>query len=152
LNKGFWTGIKGLTARNVPGWLEFIDKEIKSSGDPVKILLARWIYVNNVILSYQDTNAYFSLRFEDVFAKDAVNPVNLLNQTREFLGCGNLDQGIQEEWLKVRPNKSRKDHSKKWPVQKEHLDFIMEKGEDLLRKFDYTIDDQFTNDDHEEVA
>jgi hypothetical protein len=152
LNKGFWSGIKGFTARNIPGWLEFIDKEIKSSGDPIKILLARWVYVNNVISSYQNTNAYFTLRFEDVFAKDAVNPVNLLNQTREFLGCGDLGQNEQEEWLKVRPNKSRKDLSKKWPVQKEHLDFIIKKGEDLLRKFNYTIDDQFINNDHEEVA
>jgi hypothetical protein len=143
LNKGFWNGIKGFTARNIPGWLEFIDKEIKSSHDPVMILLARWVYVNEVISSYQKTNPYLNLRFEDIFDSEASDPVNELNRTRQFLDCPELPGDEQQEWLKVTANKSRKDRSKRWPFRKDHLDFIKNKGEDLLAKFNYTIDDHY---------
>ena len=152
LNKGFWNGIKGFTARNIPGWLESIDRNIKSSGDPVLILLARWIYVNNVISSHQSTNSYMALRFEDIFGKNAVDPAGELNRTRKFLGCGEMGEKEQKEWLKISANKSKKDLSDKWPIQNKHLDFIMEKGEDVLRKFNYTIDDHIIKDDHEEMV
>jgi len=41
LNKGFWNGIKGFTARNIQRWVEFVDKDIRKSNDPVLILAAR---------------------------------------------------------------------------------------------------------------
>lgn len=140
LNKGFWSGIKGFTARNIPGWLEYIDKDIRASGDPVKILLARWVYVNELISSYQHTNAYFALRFEDVFTRHADDPANALNRTRAFLGCCELSQSEQEEWLKVTANKAMKNHSDRWPIMEEHRDFIQQKGEALLKRFNYSIE------------
>ena len=152
LNKGFWSGVKGFTARHIPGWLESIDKEIKSSRDPIMILLARWIYVNEVISSYQNTNAYLSLRFEDIFDRKASDPANELNRTRIFLGCAELPGDQQQEWLKVTANKSTKDRSTRWPFRKDHLDFIRNKGKDLLVKFNYTIDDHYLKKDHEEMA
>ena len=103
-----------------------------------------------MIAAHQITNSYLALRFEDIFGKDAVDPVFELNRLRIFLGCGEMGENEQKEWLKISANKSRKDLSGKWPVQDKHLDFLMEKGEDVLRKFNYTIDDQ--KDDREEMV
>lgn len=145
LNKGFWSGIKGFTARNIPGWLEFIDKEIKSSGDPVLILLARWIYVNKVVSSYQRTNPYLLLRFEDIFDKNAKDPMGELNKTRKFLGCKELQRKEQKDWLKKTANKSKKNRAKDWPIQQQHIDFIKSEGASLLEKLDYSIPDNYSN-------
>jgi hypothetical protein len=34
-----------------------------------------------------------------------------------------------------------KNHSGRWPIMEEHRDFIKQKGESLLKKFNYSIDD-----------
>ena len=140
LNKGYWSGIKGFTARNIPGWMEYIEPGIKKTKDPVLILLARWIYVNKIILSYQDNIKYMLVRFEDLFGGAAANPVEQLNAVRGFIGHQPLDEQTQQSWLKKSANKSRTNLAEKWPVEQKHLAYINENGADLLQLFDYKID------------
>lgn len=140
LNKGFWSGIKGFTAKNIPGWVEFLDPKIKKSGDPVMILFARWIYVNKTLHDYRNKTKYLNVRFEDVFAQNASQPSNELNKIRAFIGCNPLDEKQQLQWLQKSANKSRKNRSKKWPIKEKHLEYIRQQGQELLETFNYGID------------
>ena len=137
LNKGFWNGIKGFTARNIPGWVEFVDKDIRKSNDPVLILAARWIYVNRVIENYQHDLPYLCFRFEDLFVKPGEKSLQSLNQIRNFVGCDNLDDKQNLEWLDKPANQSTKNIAEKWPVQQKHIDYLKQEGSDLLAKYDY---------------
>jgi hypothetical protein len=139
LNKGFWNGIKGFTARNIPGWVEFIDKDIRKSNDPVLILAARWIYVNTVIESYQKELPYHCFRFEDLFVKPGKKSLESLKKIREFIACGNLSDEENLRWLAKPSNQSKTTISEKWPVQQKHLDYLKREGNDLLIKYSYDL-------------
>ncbi len=137
LNKGFWSGIKGFTARNVPGWLEFLEPEILKSNDPVMILAARWIYVNRVIRNYRERYPYLLLKFEDLFSDDEQKGVETLDKLREFLQCPALTENQQKYWLKQPANKAKGHHAEKYPIQQKHLDYLETNGSDLLKEYDY---------------
>jgi len=139
LNKGFWSGIKGFTARNIPGWVEFVDKDIRKSNDPVLILAARWIYVNRVIENYQNDLPYLCFRFEDLFVKPGEKSLQSLNQIRIFVGCDHLKDEENLQWLAKPSNQSKSNISEKWPVQQKHIDYLNQEGSDLLTKYDYDL-------------
>ena len=140
LNKGFWSGIKGFTARNIPGWLEFIDPEIRHGKDPVMILLARWIYVNRVLLSHGKITRYHNCRFEDLFGENTPEVISKMNHIRQFIGCDDLQPEEQQQWLKRAANKSPRNRSDRWPIEKKHIDFLKRNAGDLLETFNYQID------------
>ena len=140
LNKGFWNGIKGFTARNIPGWVEFVDKDIRKSNDPVLILAARWIYVNRIIQNYQHDFSYLCVRFEDLFVNPDEKSFQSLNEIRRFLNCENLEDNDNMKWLSKPANQSKKKFSEGWPVQEKHLDYLKENGNDLLVKYGYESD------------
>jgi hypothetical protein len=142
LNKGFWKGIKKFTAKNVPGWLENIDPAIKSSNDPVMILLARWIYVNRIIYNYQDQLKYMSARFEDVFDASNISSFGKLNEIREFLGYDALPDAINRQWLSRPSNISKTALADDWPVLQKHNEYLAQNGYDLLEHFNYSIEEQ----------
>lgn len=139
LNKGFWSGIKGFTAKNIPGWLEFLDTEIKKSNDPVLILAARWIYVNRVIEGYQQQYPYMLLRFEDLFGQDKQKGIAKLDELRTFLNCPGLTENQQKHWLKQSANKSVTNKSERYPITDKHLDYLREHGSALLEKYNYSL-------------
>lgn len=139
LNKGFWSGIKGFTAKNIPGWLEFIDPEIKHSGDPVLILAARWIYVNSVINAYHEKYPSLFLRFEDIFGKDRDAGIKSLDTVRDFLECPPLDHSEQSLWLEKSANRSKKQRAEKYVFTDKHREFLREKGTGLLEQYNYEI-------------
>ncbi len=139
LNKGFWNGIKGFTARNIPGWVEAIDKDIRKSKDPVMILAARWIYVNKVIESYQEQLPYLCFRFEDLFSNPGEKSLQSLNEIRNFIGCNKLSDEENLGWLAKPTNQSRKNIAKQWPIQQKHLEFLANKANDLLTKHGYKL-------------
>jgi hypothetical protein len=139
LNKGFWSGIKRFTARNIPGWVEFVDNDIRKSNDPVLILAARWMYVNRVIENYQKDFPYLNFRFEDLFVKPGEKSLQSLNQIRNFVGCDNLKDEENLEWLAKPSNQSKTNIAEKWPVQQKHLDYLKQHGSDLLVKYDYNF-------------
>ena len=140
LNKGFWSGIKGFTARNIPGWLEFLDPEIKRSGDPVLILMARWIYVNRVLYSCRNKVNYLNKRFEDIFSSEAIQPAEELNEIRTFLNCNTLAHEQQKGWLQKTANKSTTNRSEKWPIKEKHIAYIEKQGKDMLDIFNYNVE------------
>lgn len=139
LNKGFWNGIKGFTARNIPGWLEFIDKDIKRSNDPVLMLAARWIYVNEIIGQYESRYPFLSYRFEDLFSSRDSNASVKLNQIRDFVGCEALDEDVNLNYLSKPANKSKKSISDQWNIEEKHLDYLENNGKKLLSKFNYEL-------------
>lgn len=139
LNKGFWNGIKGFTARNIPGWVEFFDKEIRKSNDPVMILAARWIYVNRVIRDYREEFPYLCFRFEDLFLKPEEKSLESLNKIREFIGCNRMNDSENLEWLAKPSNQSKTNLAEKWPVQQKHLDYLKSEGNDLLMEYGYDL-------------
>ncbi|MCF8327175.1 MAG: sulfotransferase domain-containing protein [Bacteroidales bacterium] len=139
LNKGFWSGIKGITARKVPGWLEYIDPDIRKSGDPVLILAARWIYVNQVIDTYQQQFPYLLVRFEDLFGNNTQTGIHTLNKVRDFLKCPEIDEKQQRYWLTQTANQSKKQRAENYPVEARHLEYLRKNGAELLKKYDYTL-------------
>lgn len=141
LNKGFWSGIKGFTARNIPGWLEFLDPEIRKSGDPVLILAARWIYVNRIIGSYQQKYPYLNIRFEDLFNADIKTGIESLNTIREFLQCPGLTDNQQKYWLGQRENQSPKMRASQYPVESKHIKYLQDHGKELLDLYNYKLED-----------
>lgn len=141
LNKGFWNGIKKFTAKNIPGWLEKIDPQVKGSNDPVWILLARWIYVNRVIHSYHEQYKYISVRFEDIFDPNNSSSAGNLNRIRMFLGYEALADEINGEWLSRPSNVSKTMLAQKWPILDHHYQYLVEHGNDMLKKFNYSVED-----------
>lgn len=139
LNKGFWSGIKGVTARNIPGWLEFLEPEIRNSGDPVMILAARWIYVNQVIHNYQEKYPYLLIRFEDLFSSNIDTGTETLNRIREFLQCPGLTDNQQKYWLGQTANQSRKQRADKYPVEVKHIEYLKQNAKELLDYYNYTL-------------
>lgn len=139
LNKGFWNGIKGFTARNIPGWVEFFDKDIRKSNDPVMILAARWIYVNSVIQNYREDFPYLCFRFEDLFLKPEEKSLESLNEIREFIGCDKLTDTENLKWLARPSNQSKTNISEKWPIETRHIEFLKRQGNDLLKKYGYEL-------------
>lgn len=140
LNKGFWNGIKGFTARNIPGWMEFIDPEIRKSGDPVWILAARWIYVNNVIRSYKDKFPYLLVRFEDLFGEDLNKNIASLDRIREFLQCPQLTEIQQKYWLNKSFNQARHQYASQWEITDKHMNYLLENGGALIKEYGYKIE------------
>ncbi|MGM0649660.1 MAG: hypothetical protein ACQES1_04020 [Bacteroidota bacterium] len=139
LNKGFWSGIKGFTARNIPGWLEFINPEIRKSGDPVLILAARWIYVNKVIETYQQRYPYLLVRFEDLFGNNTKKGIHTLNKVRIFCQCPPITEKQQRYWLTQTANQSKKQRAEKYPIESRHLEYLKINGANLLEKYNYSI-------------
>lgn len=138
LNKGFWHGIKGFTARNIPGWVEFLDPAILRSGDPVWILAARWIYVNRVIQQYRDQFPYLLIRFEDLFGEDIETGIHSLNRIREFLHCPGLTEDQQKHWLNQPANQSKKQYAQSRQILDKHLEYLHKEGGDLLKEYNYS--------------
>ncbi len=139
LNKGFWTGIKGFTARHIPGWLESLDKDILRSGDPVMILAARWIYVNTIISNYEKDYPYLLLRFEDLFGKAPETAGKALNALRGFIPCTPETDPEPEKWLSKAINMSSKERCVRYPVEDKHIDYLRSQGSPLLSKYGYTL-------------
>jgi len=140
LNKGFWNGIKGFTARNIPGWLEFMGKDIAKSKDPVLILAARWVYVNQVIGQYENKFPYMSVLFEDLFANtDAAQASEVLNKIRAFVGCKEQSHEFNQKWLGQPANQSKTSISENWRIENKHAEYLLNNGSDLLHKYQYQI-------------
>jgi hypothetical protein len=139
LNKGFWNGIKGFTARHIPGWLEFIDKEIRHSKDPVLILAARWIYVNQIIRDYENNFPYLVIRFEDLFSEKAPKPTETLNHIRAFVECPPLSDKENDSWLGKPSNQSVTNRASDYVISDNHKAFLQEKAADLLTLYDYKL-------------
>ncbi len=140
LNKGFWNGIKGFTARNIPGWLEFMGKNIAKSQDPVLILAARWVYVNRVIGQYENRFPYISVRFEDLFANaDTDQASEVLNDIRSFVGCEKQAHEVNKKWLGKPANQSKTRISENWQIDNKHVEYLLTKGSDLIHKYQYQI-------------
>ncbi len=106
LGHGFWRGHKRFFARYVPYWIERTGTP-RSAG-PLALLAARWNYVNRQIASYEDTNPYLRIRFEDLFSKDRSKASGVLNQIRAFLDLAPLSEAENLFWLEKQRNPSRK--------------------------------------------
>ena len=139
LDKGFWNGIKGFTARHIPGWLEFIDQGIKNSNDPVMILAARWIYVNEVIGEYERRYPFLSFRFEDLFSNKDGEASKRLNQICRFVDCEESDEETNLNYLSKPANQSKKSISDQWIIEEKHFDYLERHGGKLLSKFNYDL-------------
>ncbi len=108
MRHGFWSGLKGFTARHVPYWLEALDLPRSAGSDPAAVLAARWNYVNRTIGEYG--GRYLLLRFEDVFRSVPEVQCASLGRLRRFLGCPEIPDELQLRMLdhKVNPS-SRKE-------------------------------------------
>jgi len=131
LRHGFWSGLKGFTARHVPYWLEALDLRGPARDDPAEILAARWNYVNRTISGYG--GRYLLMRFEDIFKSAPEMQCASLDRLRTFLGCSDVPDELQLRMLdhKVNPSSRgrggvRLDHSQKARIE-ESCSFLMER-------------------------
>jgi hypothetical protein len=115
-----------------------LDPSILKSADPVWILAARWIYVNRVIREYQNQFPYQCIRFEDLFGQDMETGIHSLNRIRDFLQCPALTENQQKYWLNQPANQSRKKHAQTRQITGRHIEYLYEKGSDLLKAYDYS--------------
>lgn len=111
LNHGFWKGHKKFFAKHVPYWLEKMDVDTKN--EPVKLLGARWKYVNEQIESYKETNDYLMVRFENIFSKDQEKASEKLNMIRTFIGIKRLTTEENSNWLAKPKNSSKEEKNLK---------------------------------------
>jgi len=109
LGKGFWRGHKRIFARYVPYWLEDLDMAKKEG--PVALLAARWVYVNRQIASYQESNPYLRIRFEDLFSGAEKGSSDQLNLIRSFCGLPDLEPEINAEWIRHPKNPSSRTYT-----------------------------------------
>ena len=131
LGKGFWRGHKRFFARYVPYWLEKM--EVDNPADPIELLAGRWNYVNLQIESYQQSNPYLRVRFEDLFSGDPRPASDQLNLIREFCGLPTLDGEENSRWLEKPKNVSK--HSV--DLNSEQKQFIQESTAELMKKYSY---------------
>ena len=136
LNKGFWRGHKKFVAKYGWFWVEDLNLDKKSKRDPIKVLLERWVYVNRQIESYEKTNKYLAVRFEDLFSKDKSISLPTLNKIREFLELPPLHEGENEKWLTARKNISKRNDDRHQLSETHKAEFI-EKHTDMLKKYGY---------------
>jgi len=84
LQHGFWRGIKKLLRKFIPYIAEGNNNLfMRLFMSPAEILLKRWILINNEISTYQLTNEYIQLKFEDLFQAIKIEEFERLN---DFIG------------------------------------------------------------------
>jgi hypothetical protein len=107
LRHGFWSGLKGFTARHVPYWLEALDLRGSARDDPAQVLAARWNYVNRTIGGYG--GRYLLLRFEDIFKSAPEMQCASLSRLRAFLECPEIPEALELRLLDHKVNPSSRE-------------------------------------------
>ena len=133
LNHGFWRGYKKFFARHVPFWLEQLD--VKDPNDPVELLAARWVLVNQQIASYASIIPYLSVRFEDLFSSDPSSSIAEIRRIREFCDIEPAKDEDTLKWINKPKNISRK---KTNLTNKDH-NTIVQNTADAASTFGYTL-------------
>lgn len=138
LNHGFWSGHKRFFAKYIPYWLENLDIDQKHKNDAIVILIERWAYVNNQIASYEKSNPYLLIHFEDLFSKEMSLASSKLKIINSFFNIDLNDDEKLIEYLKSPKNKSKKQIDK-FKIEDWHIDYLKNKHADILQKFNYKI-------------
>ncbi len=138
LNHGFWKGIKKFTAMHARYWLENLHLEGKEKNDPVIILIRRWKYVNELIGSYERSNRYLCIRFEDLFSGERHEACEQLNRFRNFFRQHPLAGEENTAWLNSPKNISRKEQTK-YRITPDHKAYMRDCLTGLLSKYKYEV-------------
>ena len=97
-NFGFWAGKKKFIRTYAPYFKADLPLSKHESRDPLLVLASRWNLINRKIRSYQKTNPYLFVKFEDLFSKDSKISLQTVNKVRTFF---NLELVAEDTSIKM---------------------------------------------------